>query len=279
MGTSLSFNFRIQNHNMLLVETEGSYTNQTILDSLDVHVGQSYSVLVTANQVDADYFIVASPKLPNATEFSSLVGVGVLHYSNSASPPIGPLPTGPDPLDLDFSVNQAKSIRQVKPLSSHISPGSIHFCKFILTSHNLDLILQIFLHRWNMTTGAARPNPQGTFNVTNVTLSQTFVLQNSVGMIKGLPQAFVNNVSYLTIDTPLKLADHLVNGSGVYQLDAFPVQSVNLNASFGVSVVTGDHKGWIEIVLKNNWEFIDSWHLDGFGFYVVGYVSKKVGNH
>ncbi|KAA0034689.1 monocopper oxidase-like protein SKU5 [Cucumis melo var. makuwa] len=238
VGTSLSFNFRIQNHNMLLVETEGSYTNQTILDSLDVHVGQSYSVLVTANQVDADYFIVASPKLLNATEFSSLVGVGVLHYSNSAAQPVGPLPTGPDPFDLDFSVNQAKSIRQVK---------------------------------WNMTTGAARPNPQGTFNVTNVTISQTFVLENSVTMINGLPQAVVNNVSYLTIDTPLKLADFLVNGSGVYQLDEFPVQSVNLNASFGVSVATGNHKGWIEIVLKNNWEFIDSWHLDGFGFYTVGF--------
>lgn len=129
-----------------------------------------------------------------------------------------------------------------------------------------------------MTTGAARPNPQGTFNVTNVTISQTFVLENSVTMINGLPQAVVNNVSYLTIDTPLKLADFLVNGSGVYQLDEFPVQSVNLNASFGVSVATGNHKGWIEIVLKNNWEFIDSWHLDGFGFYTVGYVSKKVSN-
>lgn len=121
-----------------------------------------------------------------------------------------------------------------------------------------------------MTTGAARPNPQGTFNVTNVTLSQTFVLQNLEGVINGLPHTVVNNVSYLTIDTPLKLADLLVNGSGVYQLDAFPVQSVNLNASFGVSVVTGNHKGWIEIVFRNNLEFIDSWHLDGFGFYVVG---------
>lgn len=111
VGTTLSFNFGIQNHQMLLVETEGSYTNQTTLDSLDVHVGQSYSVLVTANQIDADYFIVASPKLLNVTEFGSLIGVGVLHYSNSAAQPISPLPTGPDPFDLDFSVNQAKSIR------------------------------------------------------------------------------------------------------------------------------------------------------------------------
>jgi len=39
------------------------------------------------------------------------VGVGVLHYSNSNTQVNGPLPTGPDPFDLDFSVNQAKCIR------------------------------------------------------------------------------------------------------------------------------------------------------------------------
>ena len=60
VGTALSFNFRIQNHQMVIVETEGSYTNQITLDSLDVHVGQSYSVLVTADQNEVDYYIVAT---------------------------------------------------------------------------------------------------------------------------------------------------------------------------------------------------------------------------
>ena len=121
-----------------------------------------------------------------------------------------------------------------------------------------------------MTAGAARPNPQGTFNVTNVTLSQTFILQNSVAEIQGLPRYVVNHVSYYTQDTPLKLADYKGNGSGVYDLDQFPVKSVNAEAAFGVSVVTGNHKGWIELVFKNNLGFMDSWHLDGFGFHVVG---------
>lgn len=95
---------------MVVVETEGSYTNQITLDSLDVHVGQSYSVLVTADQITADYFIVASPKMSNVTEISGLVGIGVLHYVNSTAPPTGPLPSGPDPFDLEFSINQARSI-------------------------------------------------------------------------------------------------------------------------------------------------------------------------
>lgn len=96
---------------MVLVETEGSYVNQIQLESLDVHVGQSYSVLVTANQNAADYYIVASPKMSNATNTSSLLGIAVLHYDNSTTRANGSLPSGPNPFDLQFSINQAKSIR------------------------------------------------------------------------------------------------------------------------------------------------------------------------
>lgn len=76
-----------------------------------MHVGQSYSVLVTADQNDADYYIVAAPKLINSDDFKSLVGVGVLHYSNSNTQVNGPLPSVPDPNDLDFSLDQTKSTR------------------------------------------------------------------------------------------------------------------------------------------------------------------------
>lgn len=75
---------------MLLVETEGSYTNQIILETLDVHVGQSYSVLVTADQNDADYYIVAAPKPVDNTVYESLVGVGVLHFPNLIQNLAGP---------------------------------------------------------------------------------------------------------------------------------------------------------------------------------------------
>ncbi|XP_041002551.1 monocopper oxidase-like protein SKU5 [Juglans microcarpa x Juglans regia] len=234
VGIAWSFNFRIQNHRMVLVETEGSYTKQITLDSLDVHVGQSYSVLVTADGSPADYYIVATPKEYDAKESNGVVAVGVLHYVSSTTPASGPLPSGPDPFDLHFSINQAKSIR------------------------------------WNMTTGAARPNPQGTFNVTNVTLSQTFVLRASTAELDGAPRYTVNNISYLTPDTPLKLADHFLNGSGVYVLDEFSTNSTNLE-SMGVFFASGKHKGWIELVFKNDLDAMNTWHLDGFGFYVVGF--------
>ncbi|KAF5182154.1 Monocopper oxidase-like protein sku5 [Thalictrum thalictroides] len=185
--------------------------------------------------VTKDYFMVATPTQIDTTAAPDLMGVGLIHYDSSNGLAAGSLPKGPDQLDRDFSINQARSIR------------------------------------WNMSTGAARPNPQGTFNVSNITLSQTFILHASTAEIDGILHYTVNNVSYLTPDTPLKLADHFVNGSGVYQLDSFPTNSINLVASYGTSVVTGNHKGWLEIVFKNDLDVMDAWHLDGFGFYVVGF--------
>ncbi|XP_058208122.1 monocopper oxidase-like protein SKU5 [Rhododendron vialii] len=236
VGTTWSINFRIQNHQMVVVETEGSYTNKITIESLDVHVGQSYSVLVTADQNAADYYMVASPKMFNAGDDDrTFKAIGVLHYDDSTTPPNGPLPKGPDPFDMAFSVHQAKSIR------------------------------------WNLTAGAARPNPQGTFNVSNVKPSQTFILQGSTAQINGALRYTVNNVSYLTPATPLKLADYSPNGSGVYQIDEFPVNFSNPVGVNGTFVVTGIHREWLEIVFRNGLDVMDSWHLDGFGFYVVGF--------
>lgn len=239
VGRELSLNFRIQNHEMVLVETEGSYTNQITLNSLDVHVGQSYSLLVTAKQDIGDYYMVATPTQINSTAYPDTRGIAILHYDHSTNPANGPLPSGPNQLDRDFSLNQAKSIR------------------------------------WNMTTGAARPNRQGTFNVTNVTMSQTFILHSSKTAINNITHYTINNVSYLTPDTPLKLADYYLNGSGVYKLDAFPVNSTNPEALVGTSVVSGIHKDWLQIVFTNHLDVMDTWHFGGFGFYVVGYGDGR----
>lgn len=110
VGISTSLNFRIQSHNLLLVETEGSYTVQQIYTNMDIHVGQSYSFLVTMDQTaSTDYFIVASPRF-NSSKVSKAAGVAVLHYSNSQGPALGPLPD-PGENDVYASMNQARSIR------------------------------------------------------------------------------------------------------------------------------------------------------------------------
>lgn len=93
---------------MKLVEVEGTHTLQTTYSSLDVHVGQSYSVLVTADQPGQDYYIVVSSRFTTPI----LTTTGVLHYSNSAGPVSGPPPGGPT-IQIDWSLNQARSIRCV----------------------------------------------------------------------------------------------------------------------------------------------------------------------
>ncbi|CAH9050107.1 unnamed protein product [Cuscuta europaea] len=91
---------------MKLVEVEGTHTMQTTFSSLDVHVGQSYSVLLTADQNPRDYLIVASTRFTDKT----LTTTGFLRYSNSAGPASIPLPGGPT-IEIDWSINQARAIR------------------------------------------------------------------------------------------------------------------------------------------------------------------------
>lgn len=113
VGISTSLNFRIQSHNLLLAESEGSYTVQQNYTSLDIHVGQSYSFLVTMDQnASSDYYIVASARFVNETIWQRVTGVGILHYTNSKGKASGPLPDPPqDQFDKTYSMNQARSIR------------------------------------------------------------------------------------------------------------------------------------------------------------------------
>ena len=129
VGISTSLNFRIQKHNILLVETKGSYASKQNYTNLDIHVGQSYSFLVTMDQnARSDYYIVASALFVNTSIWSNFTGVAILHYSNSKGKEKGPLRDGTDDYyDKYISMNQARSIS------------------------------------WNVSVEAARPNPQGSF--------------------------------------------------------------------------------------------------------------------
>lgn len=115
---------------MRLVEVEGTYTNQQNFTNLDIHVGQSYSFLVTMDQnASTDYYIVASPRFVTNPQWNEVTGVAILQYSNSKGGASGPLPDAPnDYYDKYYSMNQAKSIRSAydipKVLSFRISDSS-----------------------------------------------------------------------------------------------------------------------------------------------------------
>lgn len=115
VGLQNSLNFRIQGHKMKLVEVEGTHTIQTTLSSLDVHVGQSYSVLVTADQPSQDYYIAVSSRFTTQI----LNSTAILHYSNSKKPVSGSPPPGPT-TGISWSLNQARSVRYDTFLESFV---------------------------------------------------------------------------------------------------------------------------------------------------------------
>ncbi|VVB15418.1 unnamed protein product [Arabis nemorensis] len=233
-GIATSLNFRIQNHNLLLVETEGSYTIQQNYMNMDIHVGQSFSFLVTMDQSGSnDYYIVASPRFANSSSSVKASGVAILHYSNSQGPASGPLPDPPVELDTSFSMNQARSIRL------------------------------------NVSAGAARPNPQGSFKYGQITVTDVYVIVNRPPeLIDGRLRTTLNGISYLPPSTPLKLAQQY-NISGVYKLD-FPKRPMNRHPKVDTSVINGTFKGFMEIIFQNSENTVKSYHLDGYAFFVVG---------
>ncbi|XP_028765398.1 monocopper oxidase-like protein SKU5 [Neltuma alba] len=233
VGISTSLNFRIQNHNLILVETEGSYTVQQNYASMDIHVGQSYSFLVTMDQnATTDYYIVASPRFVNSS-WAKATGVAILHYSNSQGPASGPLPSLSDQDDPSFSINQARSIR------------------------------------WNVSAGAARPNPQGSFRYGDITVTDVYVILNRPPeLVNGKWRTTLNGISYLPPSTPLTLAQQY-KILGVYKLD-FPNKLMNRPPKVDTSLINATYKAFIEIIFQNNDTTVQTYHLDGYAFFVVG---------
>jgi len=106
VGLQHTLNFRIEGHSMKLVEVEGTHTIQTTYSSLDVHVGQSYSVLFTADQAPKDYYIAVSTRFTDKI----ITSTAILHYSNSQQSVSGQIPGGPTD-QINWSIQQARSIR------------------------------------------------------------------------------------------------------------------------------------------------------------------------
>ncbi|XP_039049600.1 L-ascorbate oxidase homolog isoform X2 [Hibiscus syriacus] len=228
VGLQNSLNFRIQNHKLKLVEVEGTHTLQTTYSSIDLHVGQSMSVLFTADQPAKDYYIVVSSRFTTPV----LTTTTTLRYSNSAGPVSGPIPGGPT-IQIDWSLNQARSIRK------------------------------------NLTASGPRPNPQGSYHYGLINTTRTIILSNSAGQVNGKQRYAVNSVSFVPADTPLKLADYF-KIDGVYRIGSISDRPTGGGIYLDTSVMNTDYRAFIEIVFQNDEDIIQSWHLNGYNFFLVG---------
>lgn len=239
-GIKNTLNFRIQGHDMKLVEMEGSHVVQNFYKSLDVHVGQCFTVLVTANQEPKDYYLVAS------TRFSRnvLTGKAIIRYKHGkgvASPPASPiLPEAP--VGVEWSRNQFKSFR------------------------------------WNLTASAARPNPQGSYKYGHIPIDRTIKLVGSNGLVQGKNRYALNGVSHVDGDTPFKLAEYYGVANKVFKYniisDVPPADSASLTVQSNVMNIT--FRTFVEIIIENHGRSMQSYNLDGYSFFAVALVFHFV---
>uniref|UniRef100_A0A5B7BK06 L-ascorbate oxidase n=1 Tax=Davidia involucrata TaxID=16924 RepID=A0A5B7BK06_DAVIN len=236
VGLKNSINIRIQGHTLKLVEIEGSHTVQNVYESLDVHLGQCYSVLVTADQQEPnkDYYMVASTRFTK----SVLTTTAIIRYANGkgkggpASPALTEAPIG-----WAWSLNQFRTFR------------------------------------WNLTASAARPNPQGSYHYGQINITRTIKLVNSAGTVDDKLRYAINAVSHVDPQTPLKLAEYYGITDKVFKYDIIkdepPPTSSDDKITIAPNVLNATFRTFIEIIFENHEKSVQSWHLDGHSFFPV----------
>ncbi|TVT99216.1 hypothetical protein EJB05_55431 [Eragrostis curvula] len=235
VGARTSLSFRIQGHKLLLVEAEGTYTQQRHYASLDVHAGQSLSVLVTADQQPRPYYMVVSSLFVQP----ELFGVANVLYSNSNNSGEQRPPPGRAPLDGASSHNgYGRSMEQARTV------------------------------RTNLTCGGPRPNPQGSFRYGRINVTRTLLLRNGDDQIAGRRRCTVSGVSFADAATPLKLADRL-GVAGVFAVVSGAPEA-RRRPALGTAVIDARYRDFVQVVFENPLPSLQTWHLDGYSFFVAG---------
>lgn len=128
------------------------------------------------------------------------------------------------------------------------------------------------LLRQNVSSSGARPNPQGSFHYGSINVTDTYVMKIVPPVkINGTLRATLNGISFVKPETPIRLADQY-KVKGEYKLD-FPNKPLNRTPRIDTSVINATYKGFIEVVFQNNDTVVQSIHMDGYSFFMVGYES------
>ncbi|KNA11237.1 hypothetical protein SOVF_137040 [Spinacia oleracea] len=232
VGMKNSINFRFQGHTMKLVEIEGSHTVQNDYDSLDIHLGQCYSMLVTADKDPKDYYIIASTRF---TKYH-LQATGIVRYEGGKGAPSTTLPEAP--VGWAWSLNQYRSLRwNLTASAARPNPqGSYHYgqinitrtIKLATTAGTVDGKLRYAINGHSHTDAD-----------TPLKLLEYYQIADKV-----FKYDVINDEPPSNIDT----------------LDKFTTGPNVLNATF---------RNFVEIIFENHEKSIQSFHLDGYSFFPV----------
>ncbi|MBA0784200.1 hypothetical protein Gotri_001792 [Gossypium trilobum] len=228
-GIKTSLNVRFQGHTMKLVEMEGSHTVQNDYESLDVHVGQCFGVLVTADQEPKDYFVVASTRFTQR----EVTATGVIRYTNGKGAPSPKLP--PPPVGWAWSLNQFRTFRwnltasaaRPNPQGSY-KYGSVNITRTIKLANTAQKVDGKLRYAIN---GASYVEP-----TTPLKLAEYYGVADKVFKYDTIPD-----------DPPAEITK-------------VTMEPVVLNLT---------HRNFMEIIFENRETAIQSYHLCGYAFFAV----------
>ncbi|RWW12543.1 hypothetical protein BHE74_00023849 [Ensete ventricosum] len=230
IGMKLSLNFRIQSHSMMLVEMDGSHTVQNNYDSLDIHVGQCLSVLVTANQSPRDYYMVTSSRF---TKYM-LTATGIIRYAGSTTSPLQDIPEAP--AGWAWSFNQWRSFRwNLTASAARPNPqGSYHY-------GNIDITRTIRLVN----------------TIGNVDGKRRYALNGVSHQDTDTP---------LKLAEYYGVADKVFK----YDIISDEPPADRAQIKLAPNVVNTTFRTFIEIVFENPERSMQAYHLDGYSFFPIG---------
>ncbi|XP_068660379.1 L-ascorbate oxidase homolog [Aristolochia californica] len=236
VGLRNTLNFRIQDHPMKLVEMDGSHTVQNVYESLDIHVGQCYSVLVTANQPVKRYYMVASSRF---TKYD-LTSVALIGYEGA--PPEAPSTVLPaSPVGWAWSLNQFRSFRwNLTASAARPNPqGSYHYGGIEITR---------------------------TIKIANTAGSVDGKLRYAINGV-----SFVHPTTPIKLAEYYGVTDKVFK----YDVIGDEPPTVDETIKLDTIVVNGTFRNYVEIVFENNEKGVQSWHVDGYSFFAVGMDAGK----
>ncbi|KAK8930504.1 hypothetical protein KSP39_PZI016620 [Platanthera zijinensis] len=240
-----ALNLEIEGHNMTIVEADGHYTQPIVVKNLNIYSGETYSVIVKANQDPSrNYWVrlnVVSRKPGTPT------GVAILNYYPNhpkKSPPTIP-PTGPLWNDTVYRFNQSKLIKS-HPNYTEAPPR---------TSDRVILLL----NTQNKVNGFVR------WSINNA----SFVPPTTPYLI-----AIKENLRNVFDQNP---------APGTYGYQNYDIYSVpqNSNGTLSNSIYRLEFNSTVDVILQNantmnvNNSETHPWHLHGHDFWVLGFGLGK----
>ncbi|PIA33364.1 hypothetical protein AQUCO_04100052v1 [Aquilegia coerulea] len=240
-----AINFEIEGHNMTIVEADGHYVEPFVVKNLNIYSGETYSVLVKADQDPSrNYWATTNvvSRIPGTP-----TGLAIFNYypnHPSRSPPTTPT-TGPVWNDSDYRMAQSFAI---KAHQDYIIPPPVRSDRVI-----------ILLNTQNEINGYRY------WAVNNV----SFTLPETPYLI-----ALKENLGHVFDQKPPPENYDMVN----YNIFMKPNNS---NATTSNSIYRLQFNSTVDIILQNanSMKVNDSethpWHLHGHNFWVLGYGKGK----